>query len=68
MKFRNLFPLPKTLRFKGARQLKKVSEPIKFINEKFEEYKVDPKQKEKNSRIKRRKVLKRNGYWSWQKP
>ena len=32
---------------KGAKQLEDVSESIKFINEKIEEYEADRKQKEK---------------------
>ena len=37
----------KDAQIKGAKQLEDVSESIKFINEKFEEYKGDWKQKEK---------------------
>ena len=35
-------------------QLEKVSESIKFINEKFEEFEVKQMLKKRNSRIKRR--------------
>ena len=44
----------KDAQIKDARQLEKVTESIMFINEKFEEYEVDIKEKEKNSRIKSR--------------
>ena len=37
----------KDAQIKGAKQLEDVSESIKFINEKFEEYEADLKQKEK---------------------
>ena len=37
----------KDAQIKGAKQLEDVSESIKFINEKFEEYEADRKQKEK---------------------
>ena len=37
----------KDAQIKGARQLEDVSESIKFINEKLEEYEADRKQKEK---------------------
>ena len=36
----------KDAQMKDAKQLEDVSEPIKFINEKFEEYEADRKQKE----------------------
>ena len=37
----------KDAHIKGAKQLEDLSESIKFINEKFEEYKADRKRKEK---------------------
>ena len=37
----------KDAQIKGAKQLEDVSESIKFINEKFEEYEADQKEKEK---------------------
>ena len=37
----------KDAQMKDAKQLEDVSESIKFINEKFEEYEADRKQKEK---------------------
>ena len=42
-----LFSSTKDTHIKGAKQLEDVSESIKFINEKFEEYEADWKQKEK---------------------
>ena len=42
-----LFSSTKDTHIKGAKQLEDVSESIEFINEKFEEYEADWKQKEK---------------------
>ena len=42
-----LFSSTKDTHIKGAKQLEDVKESIKFINEKFEEYEADWKQKEK---------------------
>ena len=43
----DLFSSTKDTHIKGAKQLEDVSESIKFINENFEEYEADWKQKEK---------------------
>ena len=50
LKDNNIYKLSfstKDAQIKGAKQLEDVSESIKFINEKFEEYEADLKQKEK---------------------
>ena len=45
--FYKLSSATKDAQIKGARQLEDVSESIKFINEKFDEYEADQKEKEK---------------------
>ena len=50
LKVNNIYKLSsssKDAQIKGAKQLEDVSESIKFINEKFEEYEADRKQKKK---------------------
>ena len=46
-KIYELYSSAKDVQIKGTKQLEDVSESINFINEKFEEYEADRKQKEK---------------------
>ena len=47
MKFTNVFSSTKDAKIKGARQLERITEPIKFIIEKSEEFQIDQKENEK---------------------
>ena len=55
-KIYELFSSTKDAQIKNTRPLEEVSEPVKFIIEKFDKYEVDRKEKKKISRIKRRLV------------
>ena len=46
-KIYELFSSSKDAQIKNTRQLEEVSEPIKFISEKFHKYEADQKQKQK---------------------